>query len=639
MITLKKVTVHKYKCVETDQVFDVEPDTTVLVGMNESGKTSLLEVLAKSNYFQDDPKYKYSTTHDYPRREKKKMDKSGVVPKAVTCVYQLDGALVAAINNDLGEGTFDVTEISLSSKYDNRNQYGGLKVRAEPLYGRLVEATGLDSTNLLEQIRRTKKADDFAELLEQEQFAECRSSLETFQKYFENKWEWDDPIGEYVARVWLRPHLPKFLYYDEYYSLPPRISIEELQSGTLEQDAMKTAKALVELADIDLRELVGADDFEDYKAELEATQAAISDELFKYWSTNANLEINFDIEKKERTDDGTNTRIVEHILDIRVKNKRTGVSLSLKNRSKGFNWFFSFLVWFTKIQEDRGSQYIVLLDEPGLNLHAAAQSDLLDFLADLSEEYQVIYTTHSPFMVRPSALHKVRTVLETKKGSTVSESIQQKDPNTLFPLQAALGYDIAQNLFISDNNLLVEGTSDLIFLEAMSGVLQAAGRTGLRDDITIVPVGGLDRVSTFISLLRGSKLNVACLLDSVTNQKQQSSLDRLIADKIIRQQKIAFYDRFVAGASEGDVEDLFAVEDYLRLFNGAFTEHKEITASDLGSDNERLVARVAAVLGKPRYNHYRPARFFARQGLSATDLNETSLDQFEAAIQAANSLF
>ena len=199
--------------------------------------------------------------------------------------------------------------------------------------------------------------------------------------------------------------------------------------------------------------MIDSDDFEDFKAELEATQGIISQELFQYWNTNTNLSIQFDIEKKIVTENNNNRRIAQHILDIRVRNQRTGVTLPLRNRSKGFNWFFSFLVWFKKIQEDSESKYILLLDEPGLNLHASAQNDLLNFIEDLSEDYQIIYTTHSPFMIPPGKLHRVRTVLETQKGSVISDSIQEKDPNTLFPLQAALGYDIAQNLFISKNNV------------------------------------------------------------------------------------------------------------------------------------------------------------------------------------------
>lgn len=82
---LVNVTVHKYKCIESDQNFNVENDTTVLVGMNESGKTSVLEAMAKTNYFEDDEKFKFNTTHDYPRKEKKSIDKKNITPKAITC--------------------------------------------------------------------------------------------------------------------------------------------------------------------------------------------------------------------------------------------------------------------------------------------------------------------------------------------------------------------------------------------------------------------------------------------------------------------------------------------------------------------------------------------------------------------------
>src|SRR5690606_20798695 len=113
------------------------------------------------------------------------------------------------------------------------------------------------------------------------------------------------------------------------------------------------------------------------------------------------------------------------------------------------------------------------------------------------------YTTHSPFMMDSAKLHEVRTVfdsLDPKTGSIISEAIKEKDSDTLFPLQAALGDDIAQNLYISKNNLLVEGPADLLYLTIMAGVLESVGKKGLRDDVTIVPVGGLDKVATFISL-------------------------------------------------------------------------------------------------------------------------------------------
>jgi predicted ATP-dependent endonuclease of OLD family len=458
------------------------------------------------------------------------------------------------------------------------------------------------------------------------------------EKYFKNEWKWSgDALGEYIARTYLKPNRPKFLYYDEYFALPSRISIEKLQKNELGDNEYKTAKALFELADINIDEILKADSFEDFIAELEATEAIISDELFKYWKTNKNLQITFQIDKIEQTDNRDNTRIVEHILDVRVKSK--GVSLPLRNRSKGFNWFFSFLVWFKKIQEDKNSNYILLLDEPGLNLHASAQSDLLDFLEDLSEKYQIVYTTHSPFMIAPDKLDRVRTVLETDGGSVISDSIQEKDPNTLFPLQAALGYDIAQNLFVSKKNLLVEGVSDLIYLTTISGILESEKRNFLRSDITIVPTGGLEKVATFISLLRGSKLEIVCLLDSYSDMKGKEKMESLIRDKIIQKNKIRFFDEYIDSQEKADIEDLFQKSDYLKLFNSAFKEHSDIAETDLNADIKQIIVQINQHLGLPRFNHYRPANQLAKMGIDKSFFHKETLDNFEKVFADINKLF
>lgn len=187
-------------------------------------------------------------------------------------------------------------------------------------------------------------------------------------------------------------------------------------------------------------------------------------------------------------------------------------------------------------------------------------------------------------MISSNTLNRVRTVLETDRGSIISDSIQEKDPNTLFPLQASLGYDIAQNLFIGKKNLLVEGVSDLIVLTAMSNTLESENREELRNDITIVPTRGLEKVATFISLLRGSKLEIACLLDSYSDSKGKAKMDKMIVDKIINKNKIHFFDEFLDNYSKADLEDLFVKEDYLKLFNSAFKEIKDVEESDLNNN-------------------------------------------------------
>lgn len=328
---LKKVEIHKYKCVSDNQQFLVEDDITILVGMNESGKTSALEVVAKTNYFQPDEQFKFNLIHDYPRKEKKNIDKTGEDPKAVTCYYEIDDSLLGQIEDEIGKGVLLSVEFKNTTRYSNGNIWGGVTVDRKKFVAIKTEALGISSKSLNEKLEKVNSLEELEVLKSEYSEEKYTEGISSFEKFYKNDWGWEsDPIAEYVARIYLNPNTPKFLYYDEYFSLPSRISIEELQKNELNENEYKTARALFELADINTEEILNADNFENFIAELEATEAIISQELFQYWQTNKNLNIAFQVDKIERKDQSNNTRIVGHILDIRVKSK--GVSLPLRNR-------------------------------------------------------------------------------------------------------------------------------------------------------------------------------------------------------------------------------------------------------------------------------------------------------------------
>ncbi len=126
---LKKVIIHKYKSFESDQEFELNDNISILVGMNESGKTSALEAIAKTNYFQNDEQFKFNFTHDYPRKEKKKVEKSGEKPNAVTCTYQIPDWLMEAISEDIGKDVFTNKEFSITTKYKSSDRtFNGISV-------------------------------------------------------------------------------------------------------------------------------------------------------------------------------------------------------------------------------------------------------------------------------------------------------------------------------------------------------------------------------------------------------------------------------------------------------------------------------------------------------------------------------
>lgn len=158
-------------------------------------------------------------------------------------------------------------------------------------------------------------------------------------------------------------------------------------------------------------------------------------------------------------------------------------------------------------------------------------------------------------------------------------------------------------------------------------------------NVTIVPTGGLEKVATFISLLRGSKLEMVCLLDFYTDAKGKAKMDTLIQDKIIQKNKIRFFHEYLDGYSKADLEDLFTKSDYLKLFNSAFTEHPNIDESNLNPDVQQILIQINQDLKVPRINHYRPANELVKIGIDKSSLSNETLNNFEKVFVDVNKLF
>lgn len=628
---LKKVSIHKYKSFLTEQSYEVEPQITRIVGKNESGKTALLEALAKSNYFEDNTEFRFNKDLDYPRSELIKVRNEN--PPALTCEYELSDEDISCVETAFAKGIIPRKNFCVTSFYDNTSKASGVEIDFTVFKDWLISFFGVgdqgkqliraaDSFSSLESV-----VSENAELPAMEQIQAQLGEIKTGAGDFENRLE------GYIYNTYLSPEIPKLWYFSDYFSLPCRINLNDFSTGqptnNLSREEVKIANALFELSGLRVSDIQNESNFEAFKAQLEATSNSITDDMFEYWTTNQNLEIRFEI---EHAPNGV------RYLNIRIYNSKHRVTLPLKNRSKGFLWFFSFLVWFSKIQGDKKSKYILLLDEPGLSLHASAQNDLLRFIDEKpAPEYQVIYTTHSPFMIDSLKLNEVRTVYDTqnpKIGSVVSDAVEEKDSDTLFPLQAALGYTIAQNLYVSPKNLLVEGISDLVYLNHFSTILKDMGKEGLSEDITIVPVGGADKIATFISLMRGNELSTVCLLDTFTDQAAQARLKRMVEQKIIADKKILYYHS-IMGQAYADIEDLFDKEEYLVLFNGAFGKSVQISELDT---NKPIMSQLKRLNGNKAFNHYSPANYMAKN-IGSLVFSDETMGRFEKLFAMVNSKF
>lgn len=657
---LLKTHITLFKSIDDSNEVTIEPDVTALVGQNESGKTAFLEALYKAFAVEKDIGYNY--VEDYPRKgltfyEEQHKKKPAVVAQLT---YKLSEDEIQYINEDLDFKLLEELTFTVSHKYDNTRTIGlSLLVKPSEAYiEHLIKNSPLpkeikdnvSSVTTLEELFKILESSDL-----NSESTDCLNELtQKFKRPEGSSW---GILDYYIWNNHISPGIPHFVYFDEYQFLPGKVNLPILQyktqNNTLTKED-KTVLALLHLARISIDDLMTPSGYETSKAKLEGISNLITDRVFKYWTQNQDLEVQFDI--KEDPNDVAPFNNGKNLY-IRIRSQRHRVTVPFNQRSKGFIWFFSFLVWFDSIKKQAGTNrdLILLLDEPGLNLHALAQADLLRYIDHLAKSHQIIYTTHSPFMVHSDRIHQVRTVEDLpKEGTKISDNVSGSDPKTIFPLQAALGYTIAQNLFISQKNLLVEGPADLIYLKLFSSILDQKGRESLRDDITIVPVGGLDKLATFVALLGGNQLELVVLHDYA--KKPDAKLESLIQQKLIRERSILHYAMFRSGSSpkntnfpSSDVEDMMSEAFYLSIFNKSFTKElnaQQITATDL-PNGDRILERLERYLKsnsiqlRPSggFNHYRVANYLASSPVAPSKIDKNTLNSFEQLFKRVNELF
>lgn len=387
------------------------------------------------------------------------------------------------------------------------------------------------------------------------------------------------------------------------------------------------------------------------KNQLEGAGNYLSRQILKYWSQNKHISLRFDVRPAKPGDpvglqSGTN-------LWAEVYDSAHLVTVRVGTRSRGFIWFFSFLAWFSQ-QRSKGGKLILLLDEPGLFLHAKAQRDLLNYTDAELKGHQVIYTTHSPFMVdvrhfdririvRDRSMEEDKALPQEEEGTKVFTDILKADEGTLFPLQGALAYDITQTLFVGPNSLIVEGVSDLLYLTAVSSLAQVAGGTSLDSRWTLTPVGGVDKVPTFVALFGAQEgLRIATLLD--LQKKDQQKVENLYKQQLLKQNHVLTFADFT-GTKEADIEDMFDPQFYLNLVNAEYASQlpKPIELKDLGKHPRILVNIEEWLKTNPfksgSFNHYRPARYFVENVASVgPKLDKGALERFGSAFKALNTL-
>ncbi len=231
MIKLKRVTVNKYKSIQKSQTVEIDTAITTIVGMNESGKTSFLTALAKTNYFVSDKDFEFDVIEDYPRSELIDFQSAEEDCEIIKCDYEISPELLKLIEDEIGKGVFTIKEFSHSHYYKNKAPiFSSLTANKKKfLELKIQNYTLSDATK--EAIVKCASLNDIAAIVAAEGDTDLPTYKAEIKKIIDGEYQdpiWIKSLESYIAKKWLKAKMPKFWYFDDYYPLRGKININKL---------------------------------------------------------------------------------------------------------------------------------------------------------------------------------------------------------------------------------------------------------------------------------------------------------------------------------------------------------------------------------------------------------------------------
>lgn len=670
---LTKARVQGYRSIIDTGYFDVESDKTIFVGPNEAGKTAILQALQKLN--APEGTVLFDPLRDYPRSKYDEDIKNGKVdPNKFTVVegqfllededkeeipedYQnalyvfgrrLDNTTWHRLDNAPKQLSFSDIEkdlLKLCQHYKSTSQE-----KLEPEAKQTAIQNGYDSviTGLQRATTITaEKAKKITDWIKNNvsYLADDNSAEEKrYDKLIELL---EKPIERAEVFKNCRKRLPTFILFSNYFRIRPVLHLrklaERVDKKMLDDEQYDygnicllkflgfTPKELADAGDTSKFDLNKPDQYEQYRAQLDKRDYQLNAATIRL--TNAICEI-WNPNKDGRDANKLRIKVDGQYLKVVVEDD-LGVEVELDQRSEGFQWMVSFYAVFFAEASDKHKNAILLLDEPGQSLHALKQAEFIETLTKLSNNNQTLYTTHSPFLVGSNELDKVRVVemIDRTVGTKVNVSLTASDSGAMLPLQEALGYDLAQSLFFHKKNLVLEGLTDMWYLESLSDLLKADGKTGINDQIALIPANSASKVVYFATILHAQNLKLAALLDSDaegdTAAKQDTLVNAVGAKRILRTK-----DAYTGEVPNPEIEDILRDT----LLNIAKNECGWDAIAVAQTQPKRPVVDVIKSVAKTDFSKYKLAKAFIRwsRDHSMTDLQTTEIAQAEKLIEKVN---
>lgn len=560
MIKISKIRILNYKSIYDSKDIIIQDRITVLAGKNESGKTNVLKALDAfyNDYFSEediptkDANLNPTIIIDFSILGKYFNDKMNTnwLDDSMEYTYTIErsknikdifsGRLIDEINKSIKEKLelCDTTEIedcimSISNRVDVNNSISIEKMKKLifNIYAGLVFS---DDDNIMIIGDRVKELFSISE--------DSKIDISDQIKEITDMVEQSDLFKQIIEIYNII--MPEFRYFDNFNDMIP----DEIDISDLTDSKFRTNHR----GFINLLAFFGIS-LEDFAKEMKEISRTPQTKLDKYSNT---ITMNYQkIYKQEKLKislqkDGQKIYINIYDIDDDINPKKPS------QRSKGLQWFISFYLMLNNSRENS----ILLIDEPGLYLHASAQEDILNFFEKKLDNY-IIYTTHSPYLIDTNNMLRVKLVTNdrSKGNGTIIENkyYNCSDIDTITPIITAIGYNVARSpLELGGGlNIITEGVSDRYYILAFLKLFS------IDENIHVVPSKGTPVIHLLVSIAIGWNLKYIVFIDNDDGEEDaREALEGFYESK-------TDYNNFVfkiVNKKNSSIEDIFSKEDKLK---------------------------------------------------------------------------
>ena len=590
---LRKFRVQAFRCIH-DSGNVVVGDLAAFVGRNESGKTTILQALTMLD--KDEVISELDLCDEMTERLKSEIrivegdfelnqDETEIVKEKFPGL-QLKKLKIFRTNKN-PEIQYDFGDIKIDQKEDENLEYWQNITKQLSNFVESIPnyiSKKLDTDFFTGNTPKDKKIIQ-AEL---DEFDNTLQAIATEEQQVISEWEEtytniiknvekiliDNTESEALKNFIMDNLHPRFVYFSDYKKILGNINlteyIKESENGASSGieyiegfDRAETVRNLLYLAELEIEKL---EELKNSPSKLikflNTASRNLTQRLNPSWKGEAiNVEL--------RLNPGNILSVV--ISDVHKDGTITNTGL-LNRRAEGFKWTFSFIVNFAaETQRSELKEAILLLDEPARNLHPTQQTGISDLLKNLAGSNQVLYATHSPFMIfdyTPGNLLVVELDRKTHLSKIFYE-YWKADDATLTPILYGLSKGLVDSITdreVGNNSrplIIVETMSDTMYLNAFDKFLQDPNIS--MNPLNVVPAYTKNSVLPLSIFYHNHGYNTFVLLD---NEYESNQIAEQLKNNKFSETQIIFFER--DGNLLQSMEDYMVTEDYLYAVNQTY---------------------------------------------------------------------